>query len=203
MRISKRSNSHFELVNKDRIFPSSKRSTHVSNQLPNLIFPDSKRSQSEVVSTVLMILIGIVAVMIIAAFIISFVKGQIDKSKCFDVTDIIEVKNNPTYSCYNSTGKYMLVQVHFAEANALLEGFSLEIGGADTVTYKILNNTAIGVVKMYNGTLTTLTLPGDNSERTYNVSGINTKPDSVKIYPILKGGKTCSSPSILNTINTC
>lgn len=163
---------------------------------------NNNKGQSEVVTTVLLILIAIVAITVLAIFAINFVKNQIEKSKCFDVLDLIEIKNNPSYTCFNTTGSNVRVQIHLAETQGLLEGFTIEVGGADTQTFKILNNSVVSGVQMYSGE-TSLFIPGDNSERTYKISGITTKPDTLKAYPVLKGGKVCQSSNNLNTVPYC
>lgn len=45
----------------------------------------NKRSQSEVISTILLVLIAIVAITTVSMFIINFVNSQIDKSKCIEL----------------------------------------------------------------------------------------------------------------------
>lgn len=164
-----------------------------------------KRGQSEVISTVLMILIAIAAVTVIAGFVINFVQNQIEKSKCVEVINppAIEIKNNPLYTCYEkSPSNTLRVQIHSSTSKEILEGFSLEVGGADTITFKIKNNTEVDNVKMNTGE-TKINLPSENSERTYKFSGIPIKPDTIRLYPIIKEDRICEAISIVNTIEEC
>jgi len=167
------------------------------------ILPSSSRSQSEVVSTVLMILISVIAITIIAVFVVNFVKNKTESSKCFDVLDMVEIENNPTYNCYDNINKVQNVQVHFSQANLSLDGFKIEIGGADTKGITITRTSHSPEATMYENPTGPVELPGDNEERTYKVTGISTKPDILRVYPILKGGKICQSSGSMTNIGLC
>lgn len=179
---------------------------HLDNKIN--IFPKCKRSQSEVISTILLVLIAIVAITTVSMFIISFVNSQIEKSKCIELFNppIIEIRNNPLYTCYNPTDNIMRVQVHFSETKSSLEGFVITIGGADSKTYKILNGldgTSIGVT-MFTEDDPILVLPADNTEKTYLITlTVTTPPENLQIHPILKGGRVCESSSRVSPINVC
>jgi len=161
------------------------------------ILPNPKRSQSEVISSVLLILLVIAATVLIFAFVIPFVKEKLGSGDCLDVTGKIEISSG--YTCYNGTA--MQVQVHILEVRNLIDGFSIELGGASTNNYKILNNTLVTKVNMCNSAPKMELPPADNTERTYVIR--DTKPNIIRVYPILKGGKICDASDVVTEISDC
>ena len=157
-------------------------------------------AQSEVISSVLLILLVIVATMIIFGFVVPFVKDKLNSGNCLDVTGKIEISSG--YTCYNNTGG-MQVQIHVLEISNLIEGVSIELGGASTNNYKIKNGTTITGVRMCNQPEGSLELPpNDNTERTYVIAAANA-PNVIRVYPILKGGKICDASDTATVIEGC
>jgi len=166
----------------------------------------TKKSQSEVVTSVLLILISIVAAVAVIIFVIPFVKKQLSETDCFSVMNSVEIKNNPAYTCYYLQGNQnnasnLRVQIHFNE-NESLKGFSLEIGlGSETKNVEITKETPSTIATMFNGG--PIILPGKNEDKTYIIKTINQKPDFIKVHPIILNGKICDSYSSLNKIGYC
>jgi len=156
-----------------------------------------KRSQSQIVSTVLLILIVITAIVLIFSFVIPFVKDKLSEGDCLDVAGKVEISTG--YTCHN--GSAMQVQVYIADIEEIIEGFSIELGGPSSKTIKIEESNGISGVKMCNQSAV-IYLPGNNEERTYVFENVN-KPTLVRVYPILKGGKVCSSSDTTTTIDDC
>ena len=92
----------------------------------------------------------------------------------------------------------MLIQVHFGE-NESLGGFAVELGGSSSKSFEIRDGNFPAEVTMFSGPQE---LPGKNEERTYTFS-FATKPDAVKIYPIMKNGKLCDASDELNSVELC
>lgn len=161
----------------------------------------SKRSQSEVIGTVLLILVVIVAVVVLIGFIMPFVKNQFSGAECFEVTDKVSIRDKPEYTCYDTDIKRVFVQVHVGDTQDKINGFAIELGGAASKTYEITNKDSIADVVMYNGSVV-IRIPGRNEDRTYNIS-ISSRPDSINLYPILKSGKTCDSSSVIDSVPYC
>ncbi len=160
-----------------------------------------KRGQSQIVSTVLLILLVIAATVIIFGFVIPFVKDKLASGDCLDVAGKVEI--NSGYTCYDETA--MQVQIHIADIRDLIDGFSIELGGAATDNFKIENGTTITNVYMYgdnSGEIVELP-PKDNTERTYVIENVDTKPDLIRVYPILKGGKVCGISDSVIEIDDC
>ncbi len=160
----------------------------------------SKSGQSEVISTVLMILIVIVAVALVMAFVIPFVMKQTNKSSCFDVIDKIEVVNGQ-YTCYNTSTNQMNVQIHLLDVGTKIKGFGVVLGGATSKSYQIINLTRVSGITMYNMS-DTLYLPQDNGAETYRITTTQ-QPDSINVFLIMKDGSNCQASNSLTSINTC
>jgi hypothetical protein len=160
----------------------------------------SKKSQSEVVTTVLLVLLSIVAVGIVISFVYPLVTNQISKSDCVNVLDQIEITNNQQYTCYNSSAKNLSVQIHAGDLQGKSSGFLISVGsGGGSSNYKINNSGIITNVTIRGGS----NIPGKNEERTYVISSINSKPDYVNVYLILNNGNTCDSSSSYNSFVSC
>jgi hypothetical protein len=157
----------------------------------------SKLSQSELVSSVLLIMLVVIVAMLIFAFVVPFVKDKLSSGNCLDVAGKIEVSSG--YTCYNES--VMQVQIHVLDVRSLIDGFSIELGGASTNNYKILNDTLITDVRMCNSATNTEVPPSDNTERTYVIT--SAKPNVIRVYPILKGGKTCDASDTVTSIDDC
>ena len=160
----------------------------------------SRRSQSQVVSTILLILISISAIVVIISFVMPLINDQLSESDCFEVLDEVTIVNSPVYTCYTS-GK-MNVRIAINE-NKDLDGFVIVLG--DDITsesYEIREGvTSVSGVEMYDGNAV-IEVPGKKGERTYGITRASS-PNFVDVYPILKSGKICPSPQTLNNVNLC
>ncbi len=163
------------------------------------ILSKSKRSQSQIIATILLILITISAAAIIGTFATGFVKDKLEETNCFDVANQLEISNNLQYTCYDQINNNMFIQIHLLDAD--IEGFVIEIGGASTTTYTIKEGTAIPQIGMYGQAKNSpLELPGKNEEKTYNIT--SEKPEIIAVYPVIEDGKICDeSDSITNPID--
>ena len=181
---------------------------------------NSKKSQSQVITTVLLILITISLVVVISSFAISFVKEKLSESDCTDIIGKVEIRNNPQYTCYKliSAGDdtttpptppnaELNIQVHIGDIEDL-EGFTISVDAqGSSNSYEIKNNTPeTNELNMYTEILNyedKLLIPGKNSEKTYTISSITEKPETINIYPILKDGKTCNPSDTYKFIANC
>jgi len=164
------------------------------------LMPISKRSQSQIITTILLILIGVIAAGIIMSFIIPFIKDKLQGGDCLDVVNKIEISSG--YTCYNTTDdlNYTHVQVHIGEIKDLISGFAIELGGPSSKTFRITNDSHSSI-EMYGGG--EFDLPGDNEERTYVITQSRDKPESISVYSILKNGKACPSSDSIVDIEVC
>jgi len=174
-------------------------------------FQKQKHAQSEVISAVLLILIVIAAIVVIMAFIIPFVTNQLSESDCIKVVgdDKISVVNNQKYTCYDSANKKMRVQIFLGDIEDKIKSFKIELGGAETKAIEIINNTGkTSELCMYDSSTTNkcsqknIEIPGKNEQKTY-VIAVNNLPEIVKVYPVLKNKKVCSSTNSFNSVLEC
>ena len=160
------------------------------------------KGQSMVISSVLLILLVVVVTFIVIGFVVPFVKNQLSGTDCFDAVGKIEITNSASYSCF--TGSGMNIQIRINDDD-IISGFSIELGGASTNSYEIKDGVVVSGVKMFGdpsfGVLP-LEVPGKNEERTYVIQSAII-PESVRVYPILEDGRSCSSPEELNKIIGC
>ncbi|MEK6935756.1 MAG: hypothetical protein AABW67_03135 [Nanoarchaeota archaeon] len=157
-------------------------------------------SQAGIISTILLILLSIVLIGIIIGFAVPFVKEKLSAGDCLDVLGKMEIK--PDYTCYSSgSSNQMYVQVHIADIRDLINGVVIELSGANSESFKIINGTNLSGVSMYSGS-PNLELPNDNTERTYNITASN-KPISINIYPVLKNDKICEVADTTTEIQSC
>ncbi|MBR9706476.1 hypothetical protein GOV14_05550 [Candidatus Pacearchaeota archaeon] len=149
-----------------------------------------KKAQSQVIATVLLILIVIITVMVIMAFVVPFVK-KILSNDCYDLAGKITVQNNAKFTCWNNNSQSLYLQIHFGAIEEEINGFIVVAGTSDgsSKSYDIKASTvAITGVKMYKAATGTveITLPQKNGEKTYNITGLTSKPETVKIYHLNK-----------------
>tara|TARA_Y100000310_G_scaffold160433_1_gene160193 strand:+ start:522 stop:1007 length:486 start_codon:yes stop_codon:yes gene_type:complete len=154
------------------------------------------KGQSQIVSSVLLILIAIAAAGLIIGFVIPFVKNKLSGGDCLEI--INKVKISPRYTCYDDPNS-VLVQIHIDDIRDVIDGFSVELGGPSSKNYNILEDDHTGV-SMYEGG--SFELPNNTEERTYNMS-VTVKPEYIKVYPILKGGKSCGEADSETDIKDC
>ena len=159
----------------------------------------NKKAQSQIIGTILLIALVLVATGIITAFAIPFIKEQLSKSDCFKVADKLEITNHPQYTCYDSINNRMLVQVHLKDTEDI-EAFTIELAGANSETFTITNGRTPKVFTYEDSR--DLQLPQQNQERTYKIVS-DTKPQTIRIYPIIKDQKTCDPSSTITTIKEC
>ena len=158
------------------------------------------KAQSQIISTVLLILITIAAAGLIINFVVPFVKEKLSGGDCLDI--ISKVKISPGYTCYNETDplrNVIQVQIHIDDIRNSISGFIVELGGPSSQSIKILEDDNSGVT-MYGGG--NFELPNNTEERTYEIS-VSKKPEFIKVYPVLKNNnKNCGeSDSVLEIVN--
>jgi flagellin-like protein len=158
-----------------------------------------KKAQSEVIATVLLILIVLITGGIIMSFVVPFVQRQLEGTGCFDVISKVEISRDDRYTCYKD-GE-ISVQIHIGDVEKELGGFVIELGGAASRSYEISDGLTIEGVKMFGGEKV-LSLPGQNEERTYLLTSSDI-PDSVSVYPKLASGQTCERSDFLSQVNVC
>ncbi|MBT4165567.1 hypothetical protein HOE04_00840 [archaeon] len=166
---------------------------------------NSKKSQSQVITTVLLILITISLIVVISAFAISFVNNKLSDSDCLDIADKVTIINDLRYTCYDSNGKLNL-QVHVGDIEeGEIEGFTISVSSEGSSNSYEIPEDPNDKVTMFKPPTEPLEIPSKNTEKTYTItdSTLQSIPDTIKIYPILKDGKTCDASDTYKFIATC
>lgn len=148
-----------------------------------------KRSVSEVITTVLLIMLSVVAVSLLAAFLIPFVKDKLKEKECFDALGKLSIEEGD-YTCYNNENTFVMVKI---DSDFEIKGLVISLQKNDNSnTYRIFNGTEIDGVRMFDSSLK-LRVPTKNKiSETYNFSGTY---DFVEIAPVLQDDKQCKSVS--------
>lgn len=164
-----------------------------------------KKAVSEIVGTVILIGIVIVAAALVWVIVNSLVRGQIDSSKsCFGLFEKVNLESR--YTCYNTSSGELRFSISIGEVDIdeLVVGVSAEGTG---ISFNIKKTASeVDDVVSYPDRNPLIALPGKNSGLTYilNMSGagLSGVPDSIKISPIIEG-EQCDVSDVLNEINPC
>lgn len=169
----------------------------------------NKKAQSEVITTVLLIMLALVLIAVVFAFVIPFVKNTLQKNQgCYELLGKVSIDNSMGLTCYSTSTKKLNVGIHFGEVGDNAKGVAIEVllDDGSSKSYKIEQGSTLDGVAMYSASgagSTILALPGDNEERTYtfDLTGLG-KPGIVNAYAIAKSGKVCEEKTTIN-IQSC
>lgn len=160
-----------------------------------------KRGLSGVITAVIMIALVMVAAIIVWVVVTNIIQGQLgDVESCFGVYE--KVKINDMYTCYDTTTNNFRfsLTVEDIELDAIVVSVS-EVGS--TKSYTLTNQSKnIAGLGPYPATSGNTSLPGENSGLTYISTDFTTKPDSIKIAPIINK-KQCEVSDSLSEIDNC
>jgi flagellin-like protein len=159
----------------------------------------NKKAQGDVVSTVLLILITVVAAGLIMAFVVPFIRDKLpeENQNCLDVISKVTISSG--YTCYNSTNKNQSVQIHIDNIRNSIKGFTIELGGPSSKAVRVLEDDNSGV-RMYGGG--SFELPNNTEERTYDIPS-NVRPAYISVYPVLKNNKVCEASDTVRDVEDC
>ncbi|MBR9704733.1 hypothetical protein GOV12_04930 [Candidatus Pacearchaeota archaeon] len=154
------------------------------------------KSQGQVISTILLILLVLVIITGLIAFVIPFVRDKFKEKDCFDYGGKILIKNDPAYTCFDDTGPTDILNIRILVGE--LEEEFVPYREIKVIVKKDGNNEDFIIkeglisppVVSYDGSPTDL--PDRLEERTYNITLVNGHPESVNIYPILNDDRKCS-----------
>jgi hypothetical protein len=156
-----------------------------------------KKGISEVISTVLIILLTIAAVSILSAVVISFVKDQLSAKDCLEAIDKLLIEDGK-FTCHNSTNTLIMVS-RSSDSEFKLKGLviSLKQNTGTSKVYNLQNGSPVEEIRMYDGTQE-IRIPGAGGAETYVFS---ISSDYVRVAPILESGKTCKE--VNKNLNQC
>lgn len=157
-----------------------------------------KRGLSEVIATILMIVLTLAAVMVAYAFIRPMIDKNTKQSKeCFDSMDSFSINSALGYTCYktNESATYIMVD---RNKDIDISGLAFSLKGENFITYKVYNNLVSDPagVRMYDNT-DILQIPKIGESKTYIFPNINAT--GVDMAIIMPSGAICNKVSqILN-----
>ena len=169
------------------------------------IFSGNRKGLSDVVTTVLMIALGVAMIAIVWVIVNGLVKSSLSSAgSCVDTFD--KVKINSRYTCYNSSSKefQFSIDIRDISVDEVVVGIS---AGGSSVSFRLNNgNSQINNLSTYPNHGINVSLPGKNAGLTYlfNMSGagFSGKPDSIRLAPVM-GTNQCEATSSLEEIDDC
>ncbi|MBN2880417.1 hypothetical protein JXM83_00020 [Candidatus Woesearchaeota archaeon] len=160
----------------------------------------NKSGLSQVVEATLLIALTIGIIAGVWAVVNSFVADRLDKTgSCYKILG--KTSLGPSYTCYNETGNYILVNVIVGEAELESLFLAIEIDGESQV-YELNNDSRIiPNIRIYNSLEDEVRMPGPESAKTYIINAAD-RPTRVQLAP-RAGGTTCDVSDYLDSIATC
>jgi flagellin-like protein len=147
----------------------------------------NKRSQSEVITTVLLIVISIIAVILVSTYVINMIKSKLVGTECFKTAGQLSVNLVDGFTYYDSVNDKFYVSIARGAGDFNLTGMIISAGTGPTSTaYTIKAGDAANPtsgVSMYNST-STITLPKKSETKTYQIPSAETIT-KVKIVPMI------------------
>lgn len=164
----------------------------------------ARKGVSPIIATVLLVILTLVAIGILAAFVIPFVNDSFKGSKeCFEVLGKVKFDSQSLYNCRVVGAVGAPSRTGFSVRMDTGEAFALKVvltknGRGDT--YPIENGTASASIHMLGAPLgQPLEVPFKGGVRTYVA---NDWYDRVEINAVLKSGKVCETREVL-TLSDC
>ncbi len=158
-----------------------------------------KKSQAELITTVLLILISIAAVVLVSAFIINMVRTNLVSTDCFKTAGQIKINLDEGYTYYKTTSPTAAyISISRGEEDINLTGLLISIGdGQSSNSYTLMKGEASTSITSHDGTAAAL--PGKSETRTYKIlsSSVISK---VKVVPIIYPERTCKEGADEQTI---
>ena len=163
----------------------------------------NKKGVSEVVTTVLIVMLTVAAIGVIAGFVVPFVKNSLQKStECtdykgfytFDETLESSFFKSNCYAGSNYTFSIKAGSDNNTAVNVAGIKFIFTRPDGTTNSTEVRNGSPSGTggIRMYKDGAT-LTLPGASGIKSYNYTAAEGDTfESAEVYPILKSGRICA-----------
>lgn len=149
---------------------------------------NGKKGLSQIVSTVLLIVLTMALVAGFWTVINSYINSNLDKaSACNNIIE--KVKINYDYTCYDSSSKSVLISISRGEfeMDSLFVSVSDEYESKSFVLEnnpKLINGVSYYEISGGGGLISPeVALPTNESGKTYCFSGFNSKPSSIDLSP--------------------
>lgn len=174
-----------------------------------------KKGLSEVVTTILIILLTVVAFVIIGGFVVPFVKNSLNQStSCFSYKEYYKFDDSFSLNCLKISGGENLYAFSIRKSSdKKLESGSNELdivlrnANGEIETAKIkdggTSSKNIGGVSFVNSASTTLKTPNSGGIISYLYKGSINNHISAELYPVLKSGRICREEKEEITVGSC
>ncbi len=155
-----------------------------------------KKGLSEVIATILLILISVTSVVLIYSFVVPMIRGGLTEGEqCFKARDHLRIVDSD-FTC--STSTYTTIMVKRGLEDIEISGFVLSLlSGASSISYEIKPGIMAGV-QMYDETNTltqNLIIPLAGEARTYYFQQADVT--NAEIGVLLENGKICKTSSAI------
>lgn len=162
----------------------------------------NKKGMSEIISTVLIILMTIAAAVLIYSFVVPLVRDNLQRgSECLDYQDYFTFvqeqtigNNDYNMNCQGGNSYVFVVKAKGNMDSEKISGFLVSFAEKNglTKTVQVKDGGAIGKIRMLDGSVAKISIPKSGDSYTY-VYDSNESLDSVEIYPIISSGRVCET----------
>lgn len=159
----------------------------------------NKKSQGEIITTVLLILVGIAAVVIVSSFVINMVRENLKGTDCFKTAGQLKINVEDGHTWYNAVAEQISISIERGEKDFNMTGIAVVLGdGAQSKSYIIKTGTAEGIT-MHDSTAA-LSLPDPSEARTYIIDVGGLKVNQAKAVPMIYPDERCNEGSVESDI---
>ncbi len=160
-----------------------------------------KKAMSEVVTTIIMVVLVLALIAVVWGVINNMVNKELKNTEaCFG--NFNKVSINEAYTCYNLSSGGFDFSVSVGDTN--VDKIIIMLGSQGTTSSITLNSTSQNItgVKNYPSNTTGVSAPGANSGKTYIYYGFSSAPEYIRVSPVI-GGETCQESDSLTNIEDC
>ncbi len=161
----------------------------------------NKKGISTVIATIMMIALVLAVVAIVWGVVQNLISKQLEEAgSCFNILEKVSLEDR--YTCFNGTGNEILFGINIADID--VGGVVIMISGEGTTkSYTITTdiNTGLGLLR-YPQRDANVKLPDKNGGLTYISKDFTSRPDSIRISPVI-GGNQCDVVDSISNIQSC
>lgn len=157
-----------------------------------------KRGVSAVVATVLLILVAVIAVSLIAGFLIPMVKKSLEEgASCFELIDYAEIIDID-YTCYDPVMEETGLTIKRGMDDYEIKGFRVSIistASGESTPFDLIDGEITDGVEMYTTGESEIEIPQPGGAKTYVFTDV--VGEKAELAVMTKAGKVCS-PTVYN-----
>ena len=157
---------------------------------------NEKKAVSEVIATVLIILIVITAIAIITPILINFTKTKLAQGQsCFDTLGKLSFDDGG-YACSNDTGAYLTIRLGDTDIDEI-KAIVYKSGSSNPI---IIKNGSVADIEMFDGSLS-IEIPPKAGSRTYLFKcSVCKNAESASLVAVIDG-KDCDQAADTTTLS--